>query len=325
MIKKLVFCLTILVSSTSCAKQAPVWHMVNCNTTSQGDCHLLEDNGMYTLIDAGQPHIADRALVPYLKARRISVIEHFFVSHPHTDHYGGLTSLIKAGVKVKNVYYNAPPAGVSDSDFKPGAFQWVLNSARNRGAILHNIDAGFKVELPNSILTVLEAKKERQAGGVNDYSLIMTWDAGGYRTLFTGDLNRRLGQELAGIEKYRADILKVPHHGVTGIAPNEFFDNVGPSLIMVPAHKGLWFHPRGKQVKTWAEKNWAQRKTYVCNNGFNGDVRISFFKNHLGLDPQIPNTTCPKKNWYLTPKKKVSLIDKMASNSMAVIINLLLD
>jgi|GEM_PF-475614 len=324
MIKKLLLILGVSLSSSSCAEQAPVWHMVNCNTTSQGDCHLLEDNGTYTLIDAGQPQIADKALVPYLKARKILTIKHFFVSHPHTDHYGGLASLINAGINVKNIYYNAPPPDVSDFDYKPAAFQWVLNKAKNNGAALHNIGAGFKVKLPNSRLHILEAKKERQ-GDVNDYSLIMAWDAGGYRTLFTGDLNERLGRELAKIEKYSADILKVPHHGVTGIAPNDFFDNVGPNLIMVPAHKNLWYHPRGKQVKLWAEKNWIERQTHVCNNAFNGDIRIAFHKNHIGLDPQIPNITCPKKNWYLMPKEKPSLIDPKKSNYLSATINLLLE
>mgnify|MGYP001946662299 FL=1 len=297
--------------------------MINCNTTTQGDCHLLEDDGVYTMIDAGQPKAAEEALIPYLMAREIDEIEHFFISHPHTDHYGGLEPMISAGIKVKNIYYNAPPDGVSDFDYKPEKFNALLYRYELRGTKLHNIKAGLGIKLPQSKIYVLEAKKEKQ-GDVNDYSLIMAWDAGGYRTLFTGDLNRKLGFELSKSHQYRADILKVPHHGVTGIAPNKFFDNVNPSLIMLPAHKQLWYHPRGSQVKMWAIKNWNEKQTHACNNAFNGDVRISYYKNFVDLDPQVPNTTCPKKRWYLKPKEKPDLLGLPRSFVVAPVVNILL-
>jgi beta-lactamase superfamily II metal-dependent hydrolase len=295
--------------------------MVNCNTTSQGDCHLLEDNSVYTLIDAGQPQIAENTLVPYLLVRNISEIEHFFISHPHTDHYGGLESLKTAGIRVNNIYYNGLPSDVRDFNYKPEIFKALLKTFEASGTKLNDIRAGFTLNLPTSQIYVLTAEKERQ-GDVNDYSLLMIWDAGGYRTLFTGDLNKKLGSELADREEYKADILKVPHHGVTGIAPNEFFDNVGPSLLMIPANKELWHHSRAAQVRNWAIKNWEQRKTHACNNGFNGDVRISFHQNFIDLDPQIPNLTCPKRKWYLDPKDKPRLSSSPAFVIPAINISL---
>ncbi len=266
----------------------------------------MEDNSVYTMIDAGESRIAEKKLLPYLAARGIDTIEHFFISHPHTDHYSGLAPMLSAGVKVNNIYYNAPPEDVSDFNYKPDDFYTLLDSYKEKGAVLHNIAAGFHIEFKNSKIYVLEAKKERQ-GDVNDYSLIMAWDAGGYRTLFTGDLNKKLGAELAKKTEYRADILKVPHHGVTGIASNEFFDNVHPSLIMVPAHEQLWYHPRGAQVRNWAIKNWQERKVHVCNNGFNGHIKIAFYKTYIDLKPEIPNTTCPETQWYLEPIDKGNL------------------
>ena len=265
-----LFCLL-----SSVASAAPTWHMVNCNTSSQGDCHLLEDNAVYTLIDAGKPDIATKTLVPYLLLRNIDEIDHFFISHPHTDHYGGLESLKTAGIKVKNIYYNPLPSDVSDFDYKPELFYSLLSNYEDSGTRLHDVRAGFHLNLPSSKIFVLEAKKERQ-GDVNDYSIQMVWDAGGYRVLFTGDLNSKLGSELANREEFKADILKIPHHGVTGIAPNKFFDNVAPSLLMIPGNKDLWFNPRGTQLREWAIKSWKEKNTHFCSNGFNGDVKISF-------------------------------------------------
>jgi beta-lactamase superfamily II metal-dependent hydrolase len=280
--------------------------MINCNTTTQGDCHLLEDNGVYTLVDAGQPKIAEERLIPYLASRQIDEIEHFFISHPHTDHYGGLESLKAAGIRVNNIYYNALPPGVSDFNYKPIVFSSLLSELKSNGAKLHNVRSGFSLELPSTKIHVIVAEKALQSS-VNDYSLIMTWDAGGYRTLFTGDLDAKLGTKLANDPRVAADILKVPHHGVTGIAPNEFFDKVNPSLILIPGHKNLWYDRRGAQVRNWSAENWAKNNTHICNNAFNGDVRILFYENAIELDPQKRTTTCPKKNWALEPKVKPRL------------------
>jgi competence protein ComEC len=322
MTKRIVALSVLFYLSSSVARSAPIWHMVNCNTTSQGDCHLLQDNSVYTLIDSGQPQIAEKILVPYLLFRNIHEIEHFFISHPHTDHYGGLEPLKAAGIRVKNIYYNALPSDVSDFNYKPEIFRSLLEAYEAGGTKLYDIRAGFSLKLPNSQIYVLEAKKERQ-GDVNDYSLQMVWDAGGYRTLFTGDLNKKLGTELANKKEYQADILKAPHHGVTGIAPNEFFDNVAPSMLMIPSNKELWYHSRGAQVRSWAIENWEQRNTHVCSNGFNGNVRLSFHQNFIDIDPQTPNTTCPKKKWYLEPKDKPQLF--RAHISTVPVINMLLE
>lgn len=291
---------------SSCADSAPTWHMINCNIVSQGDCHLLEDNSIYTLIDAGEAFMAEKSLVPYLRKRQIDEIDHFFISHPHTDHYGGLETLRTANISVKNIYHNALPEDVSDYNYKPIEFNSVLKSYKASGTTLHNIKAGFTLELPNSKIYLLEAKKEHQSS-VNDYSLIMAWDAGGYRTLFTGDLGKQVGTELVNRDDIKADILKVPHHGVTGIAPNEFFDKVNPSLILVPAPKSLSYDVRGSQVKNWAINNWNNKNTHICTNGFNGDVRITFYSDYVLLDPQVPNETCPQKKWYLEPINKIQL------------------
>ena len=69
------------------------WHMIDVtNVTTgeeQGDAHLITIGDTVVMIDAGYYEQAEQAVLPYLKEIRIKEIDHFFISHPHKDHYEG--------------------------------------------------------------------------------------------------------------------------------------------------------------------------------------------------------------------------------------------
>ena len=87
---------------------------------------------------------------------------------------------------------------------------------------------------------------------VNETSMIVRLSHGSTRALFTGDLGGRLGAYLATSNfDLKADILKVPHHGSEGCAPNEFFDRVGAKAVLVPAPKNLWASGRSMRIRNY--------------------------------------------------------------------------
>ncbi len=289
----------------------PVWHMVNCNAGGQqADCHVLKDQETIILVDAGTEITAKEYLLPFLAKKSIKSIDHFFISHPHTDHYEGLQTLIDANIKIDHIYFNRPPVGVSDFAYIPEHFEALLAKAAALGAEVRNIQRGDRFEFPTTTMMVLEAKKEKQRGGVNDYSIIMRWQAGGYTSLFTGDLNWPLGRQLVGDPLYKADFYKVPHHGVTGIAPDAFSDMVDPALAMVPAPKVLWNHPRGEQFKTWATKRYEEKGMMTCINGFNGHVSLSFENTSVTVKPAIDGFMCRATRLQVKAKEMVNLDSK---------------
>jgi len=294
----------------------PVWHMVNCNTGGQqADCHVLKDQDTVILVDAGTEATAREHLLPFLSKGNIKAIEHFFISHPHTDHYEGLQALIDANIKIDNIYINRPPAGVSDFAYIPEQFEALLAKAVVLGSEVYNVQRGDSFEFPTTKMIVLEAKKELQRGGVNDYSIIMRWEAGGYSSLFTGDLNWPLGRKLVGDPVFKADFYKVPHHGVTGIAPDAFSDMVDPFLALVPAPLVLWNHPRGQQFKTWATKRYEREEMMTCVNGFNGTVSLFFEEESVFVKPEVDALFCQAKRLYVKPKKMVDLGDTDKRNN----------
>lgn len=299
---KLAAALVVIICLAAISKcaAAPQWHMVNVNQRGQGDAHLLIAGGVHAMVDAGEYDQAKAHLVPYLYGLNVNHIEHFFVSHPHTDHYAGIDAMLDAGITIGNIYYNMPPAGVDDWNYKPVEFLATIGRAENLGTTLHEVQKGHVVKMGSTRFEVLHAQKSNKIGGqqieVNDYSMVLRWDAGGYRSLFTGDLSLRLGTQLANDERMKSDVLKVPHHGVTGIAPNSFFNKVDPFLAMFPSNRVLWDHPRGQQSRGWVEG----RGIKYCHNGFNGHVVLTF-ENGVNLRPESATSACQHETLTNTP------------------------
>lgn len=290
-----------------CLDADPVeWHMINVNYHTQGDAHLINDGSKVVLVDAGEKATAELGLIPYLRTLDVRRVHHFIISHPHTDHYGGLEALLESEIRVEHIYFNLPPDGMDDWNYKRQSFLHILDRAKLTGSKLHNIGAGYSISLPNSLFKVLYAHKQPTLGdgskaSINAFSLILQWNVGDFKVLFTGDLDEPLGRELAHLTHLEADILKVPHHGATSVAPLEFFDRVAPSLNMFPSTSALWIHPRVASVRSWTHK----AGIYFCNNGLNGNVTLDILGSNLVSRSDRATTDCPDGLLSITPKRKL--------------------
>lgn len=275
-----------------------IWTMVNVNShEGQGDAHVIQVKGGKTiLIDAGTRVKSE--LIPFLEKNKITQFDHVFISHAHRDHYDGLRDLIKTGIQLKEVYFNMPDKEVCDRE-RPWGCNYLDLRAHFNLFKKHNIPRkeglpGLTFDLGNETrITILYAYDGANTPvgrtDINDTSLIMLLTHKDYKFLFTGDLNRRLGQYLAdNATDIQADVLKVPHHGTEGLAPNDFFKAVNPKYAMVPSPKHLWCSDRSKRPRTWfADNNVA---TFV--NGFAGNTQVQVKDNELQVLPEfdtVPN------------------------------------
>lgn len=276
--------LTLIQTARLLATEPVVWHMVNVNDeVPQGDAHLLlTSRGDAILIDVGGYESAKRKLVPYLRALGIQSIDHVFVTHPHKDHYGGLMALMEGGIRFKNVYFKLPDKPTCDGEIPWGCdYQDVLDVQKHikaSGARLSSIGEKYRVDLGfRSHLTVIYSFDNTNSPvgpiDINDMSLIIRFQHRNSSVLFTGDLNALVGGYLAQVkEDLHATILKVPHHGTEGVAPNAFFEKVNPEMAMVPAPLWLWCSARSERIRHWHGDR--HIPTYV--NGIHGHVVTTF-------------------------------------------------
>lgn len=274
---------------------ATEWVMVNVsNMPFQADAHLIRAGKTSVLIDTGTEEGGAQALVPYLASLGVRELDHVFVTHPHKDHYGGINALLDAGIPMKHVYFFMPYKPQCDVEI-PWGCDWIhlratLERLHRSGIPLHSAWAGTKVELsPQARIEVLHAYDgiNTPAGptDINDLSLIMRLTHGPTSVLFSGDLNHLLGTYLGTLgTQMKATLLKIPHHGAEGAAPNTFYEAVAPQEAMVPAPAELWCSLRSMRTRLWM----AEHKVPVHVNGFHGHVSVLIQESGYRVRKQLP-------------------------------------
>jgi len=251
------------------------------------DSHLIElPDGGRVLIDAGKVGDNPGAVLAQLKARNITFLDLVIISHFHIDHYGALMELIEAGIMIKRVAVNVPQLAAADREkpwgcnldhvnatleslhthhipfFTPKIGERLLESRTASGTVIA-LDVVCLYDGLNSPIGLTD---------VNDTSIIVRLSHGTTSVLFTGDLNHGLGACLARSDfNLRADILKAPHHGTEGTAPNEFFDRVGAKAVLVPAPRSIWGSARSMRIRNYFIEN--NVPAYV--SGLNGNVTVT--------------------------------------------------
>ena len=266
------------------------WTMINVSPNGQqADCNLIQfPNGQTVLIDVADAADANGAALNYLRSHAITHVDLVVISHFHVDHYGRLRDLINAGVRVDQVAINmpAPNASIVNAEapwgFSRADAEALLAFLREKGIPYFTPYSGQKlIEMPLgdgtwASLTALclydGTNSPVGQTDTNDTSIIVRLEHGRTRALFTGDLNESLGAWLAGSSfDLSADVLKVPHHGTEGCAPDAFFDRVNPKLALVPSPAGLWESPRSSRIRSYFESH--HIPTYV--SGIQGDVTVT--------------------------------------------------
>ena len=142
------------------------------------------------------------------------------MSHPHKDHYEGLTALLDAGITVSNLHIRIPPKHICDREIPWGCdmkdIRSFMQKAIDHGISIHHPEVGFLYQVtPNSTLEILHAQEDDLPSDtidVNDLSLIMKWAIHDSTVLFTGDLNDKVGTVLSSDLRMRSNFLKMPHH-----------------------------------------------------------------------------------------------------------------
>jgi competence protein ComEC len=177
--------------------------------------------------------------------RRLDVVA---ISHPHSDHIGGMPSII-ANFRPKELWYGL--------DSPTPEFARVAEAAREFGLNFRPHGAGDEFEFGGMRVRVLSP----QPGAVaedkqqDDESMVLRLQYGNTSALLVGDSHKRI-EKILETEAPKANFLKIGHHGSLTSSTLEFLEAVDPQFAVVSAgYYNSFRHPRPEVMQRFAARH----------------------------------------------------------------------
>jgi len=214
----------------------------------QGDSTLLESKGEFALIDGGE-YSESQELISYLSAQDIDELEFIISTHPHSDHCGGLSEVIR-NFDTKTLVC---PKVESDSN----AWEYVMDTADERGVTYKTPEPADEYKLGSATITILSPASASTYTNLNNYSVVCKAEYGNTSFMLTGDAETEIEKELLESDfDLSADILKCGHHGSSTSTDKKFLEAVNPSAVVISCGKGNDYgHPHTETLDKLSKNN----------------------------------------------------------------------
>ena len=210
----------------------------------QGDAVFVRlPDGRRWLVDGGPP--SERVL-QWLRREGHHHLDAVFLTHPDSDHLGGLEAVVEQ-LDVDRFVSARPPR--TDEV----AYRRVWQTLFARGIPVHAL--GSPLDGPGRLLHPVEGW--RAAAGVrgrprdNDDSLVLLLEHEGRRVLLTGDIERAAEQWLAP-RLPTVDVLQAPHHGSRSSSSSGLVVATDPTWVVVSSGvDNRYGHPHAATLAQW--------------------------------------------------------------------------
>lgn len=211
-------------------------------SVGQGESSLIMfADGRKMLIDGGGAlyesgwDIGRQLLLPTLRKMGVKRIDYLVLTHSHPDHLQGIIAVLEAlpvgefwesglnrGKEYRNLQELLQTKGVPVKILSSSSP--MVDIAGTRIRCLHPVDA------------------EKAGSDMNETSLTLRFETGGFSALFTGDIGFEAeAQILRQRGLIQSTLLKVPHHGSRYSTGPDFLDAVAPEIALISAGFGNSF------------------------------------------------------------------------------------
>lgn len=194
----------------------------------QGDAILLRSEGHFAVIDAGDTDSGTR-LAQRIAACGVRHLDFAVLSHPHSDHMGGMAQILQR-FGADRLYQPAVPEALLPTVY---SYENLLKTAQEQQIPVAAPSCGESVRLGAAELTFLSVDNSG-FDDLNNCSLCCLVTCGAQRVLFCGDLEKAGEQAMldAGLIP-QVTVLKTAHHGSASSASEAFLAAAKPQVAVI--------------------------------------------------------------------------------------------
>lgn len=237
----------------------------------QGDSAIILSDGKSILIDGGENDKGD-IVVDYLKRLGVGRIDLLIATHPHSDHIGGLDTVINE-LSIGKILMPRLPEEQTPAT---RTYTELLTAIADKGLRITPAKAGNVYEFGEGRLEVLGPLADYE--DLNNTSLVCKFTYAGKSFLFTGDMEEPTEKDMlrSGTD-VKADVLKAGHHGSKTSTSKDFYQAVNPSVCIVSAGEGNSYgHPNKETLETF-RSNGAK----VYRTDYQGSITVGIAEGKL--------------------------------------------
>jgi competence protein ComEC len=171
---------------------------------------------------------------PYLWTRGISVLDAVAITHGHSDHIGGMISVLK-NFRPKELWVGLLPPSL--------ALQNVLSTAQSLGIRIVRRWEADEFDFGGASIRVLFPPRDWPVGDrpQNNDSLVLRVSYADTSVLLEGDAEKKVERRLAEVERPQANVLKVGHHGSANATTSELMAVAKPRFAVISVGSGNSF------------------------------------------------------------------------------------
>lgn len=207
----------------------------------QGDAIFIAcPNGRTLLVDGGPRSPAydagARVILPFLRAKGHRRVDTIIVTHPHLDHYGGLSAVVESA-EVGEII----SSGVTSAS---GSYRAWRETVERHGVPYRTVVRGDTLAALGGVRGVFLHPDPFFVSGAskahaNDVSVVLRLSYGDFSILLTGDIEQKAEYAVVRMTHapttLRSTVLKSAHHGSRTSSGIAFLNAVDPEAVAVSA------------------------------------------------------------------------------------------
>ena len=208
---------------------------------------VTTEGGKLIIIDGGHHCDEDALHLLSLIKKGGGVIERWYITHIHCDHYGALLRLSELGrlseIEVKEICMNSPLEEWLLTKEDQERTKKFLEFIKSTDIPVRNVYTGDVDVVDNVKIEIISHPEEYyDYPQINPTSIMFLVHFPKRSVLFMGDFDKSGEDEFIKKRdpgKLRCDIVQMAHHGQNGVT-REFYERIMPKVCLYTAPMWLW-------------------------------------------------------------------------------------